>query len=137
MRLLDTNNWIALIKGRAPSVMARLESLPASEIAVCSVVKAELWYGAHRYEDPEKRRAVITKWLSPYPSFSFDDEAAIHNGEIRYHLESAGRIIGPNDLKIAAICRAHCLTLVTANTGEFLRVPGLAVEDWSGDTVTS
>ena len=50
VRLLDTNNWIALIKGRAPSVMARLESLPASEIAVCSVVKAELWYGAHRYE---------------------------------------------------------------------------------------
>lgn len=46
-------------------------------------------------------------------------------------MEQAGIVIGPNDLKIAAICRARGLILVSSNTGEFLRVPGLRVEDWS------
>ena len=46
-------------------------------------------------------------------------------------LETSGQIIGPNDLKIAAICRANHLRLVTNNLGEFRRVPGLEVEDWT------
>jgi tRNA(fMet)-specific endonuclease VapC len=38
--------------------------------------------------------------------------------------------IGPNDLMIAAIALAHDLTLVTHNTAEFSRVPGLRLDDW-------
>jgi len=40
-------------------------------------------------------------------------------------------MIGPNDLKIAAICLVHGLTLVSSNTNEFGRVAGLVVEDWA------
>lgn len=64
-------------------------------------------------------------------SLSFDDVAAWHYGTIRHELESMGQIIGPNDLKIAAICQAYGLVLVANNAREFGRVPGLKVEDWS------
>jgi tRNA(fMet)-specific endonuclease VapC len=69
--------------------------------------------------------------FAPLVSFPSDDDAARHYADIRQHLERAGIVIGPNDLKIAAICRARGLTLVSSNTAEFLRVPGLPVEDWS------
>ena len=54
-----------------------------------------------------------------------------HYGAIRHELEVAGSIIGPNDLKIAAICKSRGLILVTNNSREFMRVSGLQVEDWS------
>jgi tRNA(fMet)-specific endonuclease VapC len=48
----------------------------------------------------------------------------------RADLERAGLPIGPNNTFIAAIAVAHGLTLVTANTREFERVIGLALENW-------
>ena len=60
-----------------------------------------------------------------------DDIAAEYYGRIRFELERQGQVIGPNDLLIAAICLAHDCTLVTSNTAEFSRVPGLKCEDWS------
>lgn len=60
----------------------------------------------------------------------FDDLAAERYGELRAHLDAAGTPIGPNDLMIASIALANSLTLVTHNTGEFSRVPGLRLEDW-------
>ena len=39
-------------------------------------------------------------------------------------------MIGPNDLTIASIALSHGLILVTHNTAEFSRVPGLQIEDW-------
>lgn len=49
---------------------------------------------------------------------------------MRAYLDGKGTPIGPNDLMIASIARAHSLTLVTHNTSEFSRVPGLKLEDW-------
>jgi tRNA(fMet)-specific endonuclease VapC len=66
-----------------------------------------------------------------FVSFPFDDQAARHYADIRHHLEQGGIVIGPNDLKIAAICRSRGLTLVSSNMAEFRRVPGLLVEDWA------
>jgi len=68
--------------------------------------------------------------IAPYRSLPFDDNAARHYADIRHDLETRRQIIGPNDLKIAAICRAHGITLVTSNTDEFNRVSGLLVENW-------
>jgi tRNA(fMet)-specific endonuclease VapC len=64
------------------------------------------------------------------PSLPFDDRAAEVYGRIRAHLTATGMAIGPNDLMIAAIALANGLTLVTHNTAEFSRVPGLTIEDW-------
>ncbi|MFZ4765854.1 MAG: type II toxin-antitoxin system VapC family toxin [Roseimicrobium sp.] len=130
MFLLDTNNWITLLKGKNPRLYDRWCSVGTNDIVVCSVVKAELWHGAHKYADPDKRRRTVDTWLAAYRSLPFDDLAARHYADLKHALETQGQLIGPNDLKIAAICLAHGLTLVTANTSEFRRVPGLRVEDW-------
>jgi tRNA(fMet)-specific endonuclease VapC len=63
-------------------------------------------------------------------SLAFDDVAAEEYGRIRAYLAGLGAPIGPNDLMIASIALGNGLTLVTHNTGEFSRVPGLNLEDW-------
>ena len=128
--LLDTNAWIHYLKHAASPVEARLRRTPAHEVAVCSVVWAELLHGARKYEKRNERVARIERTLSPYRSLPFDDAAARRYAEIRDVLETRGEIIGPNDLLIAAIALTHGLTLVT-NNREFSRVPGLIIEDWT------
>ena len=51
-------------------------------------------------------------------------------GLLRSSLEGKGNLIGPYDLLIAGIALAHNLTVITRNTREFARVPGLRVENW-------
>ncbi|MBC8116248.1 MAG: type II toxin-antitoxin system VapC family toxin [Candidatus Saccharimonas sp.] len=129
--LLDTNVWIHLWKDDSPAIRSRIAATDEDDLRVCSIVKAELLYGALRYLVPARRRTLIEATLDPYDSLPFDDAAAEFYARIRFDLERQGQIIGPNDLLIAAICLAHDCTLVTSNTNEFSRVPGLKCEDWS------
>ena len=129
--LLDTNAWITLLKSASTELVSRLAQRQDGEVLLCSVVKAELWHGAHKYANRENRSARLEELFARHRSLPFDDDAAWHYAEIRHHLETKGQVIGPNDLKIAAICRSHQVRLVTANCKEFQRVPGLVVEDWS------
>ncbi len=129
--LLDTNIWIIYRKNFSAKVRSRLAATNHGDIAVCSVVWAEMLHGARKYDDPAKRQAIIETTLNPFLSPTFDLNAARHYAYIRDYLERTRQIIGGNDLMIAAIALANDLTVVTNNTGEFLRVPGLRVEDWS------
>lgn len=131
MFLPDTNVWIHLIKNRRPVLLDRWRGVAVSDLVVCSIVKAELWHGACKYGKTARRRELVDQWLAPYESLPFDDLAAEEYADIKHDLETRGQIIGPNDLEIAAICRAHGITLVTSNTEEFSRVRGLLVEDWT------
>ncbi|MBI2690300.1 MAG: type II toxin-antitoxin system VapC family toxin [Acidobacteria bacterium] len=130
LRLLDTNIWIALAKGDS-SAIAALRALPHSQIVCCSIVRAELLYGARK----SQRVAANLHWLDElvghYLSLPFDDSAAAYYGSIRTLLERDGLPIGGNDLMIAAIALAHDCTLVTRNVREFRRVPGLRLELWA------
>ena len=128
--LPDTNLWISLLKNPGGKLDAMVQSQPAPDILLCAVVKAELWHGAEKYGNRERRRLALDMLFAPFASLPFDDAAARHYAEIRHHLEVQGRVLGPNDLKIAAIARTHGLTLVSADKG-FSRVPGLSVEDWA------
>jgi tRNA(fMet)-specific endonuclease VapC len=128
--LLDTNTCIRYLNGRAPGVLARLQRTSVDEVALCSVVKAELSYGIRRGTYSAERMARQQQFLNQFHSFPFDDAAAEHYGLIRSQLEMAGTPIGPNDMMIAAIARANALILVTHNTNEFGRVVGLRIEDW-------
>ncbi len=94
------------------------------------MVKAELWHGAQKYGNRERRLRALDMLFSPFVSLPFDDAAARHYAEIRQQLEVQGRVLGPNDLKIAALAKAHGLTVVSADQ-DFRRVPGLSVEDWA------
>ena len=127
---LDTNVCIRIINKRSIPARAKLLSIPASDIIVCSVVRAELYYGAGKSQTPEATRQKQDLFLSPFASLPFDDLAANQYGQIRASLEQSGNVIGPLDLMIAAVARSHDLILVTHNTREFGRIQGLQFEDW-------
>ena len=128
--LLDTNAWINYLKTPQSSIRRRLQSLQPTDVVLCSVVKAELLHGAEKYGNRERRLGLLRELFAPYASHPFDDAAATHYARIRHELEIAGNVIGPNDLMIAAIALVENHTVVSHNTAEFSRVPGLAVEDW-------
>lgn len=130
MYLLDTNLCIRILTGRSPTAKATLDSLSPSDVLVCSVVKAELFWGAMKSNHPTRALAEQKRFLSLFSSLPFDDRAAEEFGRIRADLALKGTPIGPYDLMIAAIAVAHGVTLVTHNTAEFSRVVGLNIEDW-------
>lgn len=127
---LDTDTCIEYLNNPGSHVGRHLGQHLPYEIVICSVVRAELWYGALRSRNPREAGATLRAFLSPLQSAPFDDEASVTYGEIRSQLADSGTPIGPNDLLIAAIAKTRRLTLVTHNTREFSRVRGLAVEDW-------
>lgn len=135
--LLDSNACIRYLNGRAPALRARLVAHSPDEIAVCSIVKAEMYAGAMRSTDQTRTLARQQAFLRRFVSLPFDDLAAEVFGRIRAHLLTAGTPIGPYDMQIAAIALANGLTLVTHNMREFRRVPGLVIEDWEQGEETS
>lgn len=127
--LLDTNTVVALLKGH-PNVIMRVRQTGTDELYLCATVEAELWFGVCKSSRPEENRRRLLTLLAWLPSLPFAGEATRRFGEIRAKLASQGTPIGPYDLQIAAIALAQELTLVTNNTREFARVPGLLLEDW-------
>ncbi|CAN5331857.1 type II toxin-antitoxin system VapC family toxin [soil metagenome] len=130
MYLLDTNVCIHLLNQSDPHIQQQFRSRSPGEIALCSVVRAELLYGAYRSTRVDANLQRLRLFYSPLQSLPFDDHCAEHYALIRTDLAAQGKLIGPNDLMIAAIARAVEATLVTRNTGEFGRVAGLRLEDW-------
>ena len=128
--LLDTNVCIRYLNGRSSQIVERLQTISPNDVVVCSVVKAELFYGARRSQNPERSFHIQQKFLQPFRSLSFDDAASSIYADIRADLASRGLPIGPNDLMIAAIAVAHDLILVTHNVSEFGRISALLIEDW-------
>lgn len=129
--LPDTNVWINLLKQPGGQIEQAILSHSPDQIVLCSIVKAELWHGAHKYGRTDQRLEALETLFANFVSLPFDDDAGWHYAKIRHALESAGSVIGPNDLKIAAICICNDLTLVTSNVGEFSRVSNLRLENWS------
>lgn len=129
--LLDTNQWIQLLKGRCPALARRLDQVAPDEVWFCSVVKEELFHGAWKHTDRAARVAKLEALFARHYSLPFDDAAAAEAGRLRHVLETRGELIGPHDLQIAAIARSRGWTLVTSNTVEFRRVEGLMLEDWT------
>jgi tRNA(fMet)-specific endonuclease VapC len=128
--LLDTNVWVAFLRNLNSPVVPRLRARQPEDVCVCSVVVAELYYGCLRSGNPASNRGKVDALMRPYRSLPFDDAAADQYAEVRRHLESLGTPIGPYDLQVAAIALANGCTLVTHNTEEFSRIPGLLLEDW-------
>ena len=129
--LLDTNIWIHYLKDPSGDLATTLAKHTADEVVTCAIVRAELLHGAEKYGNRNRRVVLVNTTLAPHVSLPFDDAAAERYATIRHELEIAGQPIGPYDLQIAAICLSQGLALVTANVGEFSRVSGLAVEDWT------
>jgi tRNA(fMet)-specific endonuclease VapC len=128
--LLDTNAASRFLGGLHPEITKRAMAVPKGDLTVCSVVKAELFYGAWKSGAPAAKLAQIEEFFSLLPSYPFDEAAAHEFGKLHADLSQRGCRIGPNDTLIASIALANNLVLVTNNTREFSRVPGLIIEDW-------
>jgi tRNA(fMet)-specific endonuclease VapC len=131
---LDTNVVIAILNGRDPKVLDRLEmELNAkARILIPTIVWFELRYGVAKSQAIERNKDRLRVFMLGVEGIpAFDTEDAAQAGEIRAHLEKQGTPIGPYDILIAAQTRRLGATLVSANTGEFSRIPGLNLVDWS------
>lgn len=135
MIYLDTNVAIALLNGRPPQVRARFDEARHTDIPLGLSVVAyhELMYGAaaseRRHENEEKIALFIAS--GGISLIDFNDADAEEAADIRAYLRRQGTPIGPYDVLIAAQARRAGTVLVTANVGEFIRVPGLQVVDWT------
>jgi tRNA(fMet)-specific endonuclease VapC len=127
--LLDTNICIYIRSRRPPAIRVRFESLEPGEAALSVITYGELLFGAEKSVDRARRQlADLAGAIAVLP---LPDGAAQAYGVIRASLETKGRMIGNNDLWIAAHARAAGLVLVTNNEREFRRVPGLKIENWA------
>ncbi|MCP3023818.1 type II toxin-antitoxin system VapC family toxin [Cupriavidus basilensis] len=127
--LLDSNAVIALLRGHA-GFLNRLRQHQPQDFGIPAIVAHELFYGAFKSQRATENLARVEGLQ--FEVLDFDREDARHAGELRAALATAGTPIGPYDVLIAGQARARSLTLVTHNTREFQRVPGLRVEDWEG-----
>ena len=129
MYILDTNTLIYFFKGIGKVADILLSKTP-KDLSIPAIVLYELAVGvkkSNNAQEREKQLKIFTSYVSILPFGSKEAEAAAN---IRAHLESKGKPIGPYDLLIAGTALATNAILVTHNIKEFSRVEGLTIEDW-------
>lgn len=129
--LLDTDTCIAILRGKE-SAVEKIESLRPDQIAISSITRYELTYGALRL-GAKRQKAELTKierFLELLHELPFHKSTAQIAARIRRELESDGLPIGPMDLQIAATALENKCILVSGNEREFGRVQGIASENW-------
>ncbi|MEA3384267.1 MAG: PIN domain-containing protein [Campylobacterota bacterium] len=128
--MLDTNICAFIIKNKPQHIKEKLKDIEKNnEIALSSIVVAELLFGAKKKKSQNLSKLIDT-FIGNFTIYDFDKKASIEYATIRDTLESTGKVIGVNDMLIAAHSKSLGAIMVTNNTREFLRVDGLGVEDW-------
>lgn len=127
--LLDTNILSDLVKRPQGAVAARIAAVGGEQVCTSLIVAAELRYGAAK-RGSEKLTNQLEAILATLSVLPLEVPTDRHYGQLRTALERQGKLIGPNDLLIAAHALAIEAILVTDNTREFERVQGLVIENW-------
>ena len=130
MKLLDTDHWVALLRGRL-SLERRVS--PDEPLAITAISVAELTHGASKSARAEENLARLDILLATLIILPFDEAAARRFGALKAVLEQAGNRLADFDLQIASIALANDLPLITHNTRHFTRIPGLQLDDWLVD----
>lgn len=126
---LDTNICSYILRRHPASMIERFAQLDRSQVWLSAMVAAELRFGAAKLAS-HRFSAAVESWLAGFEVRSWPVDASLHYASVRAALERAGQTIGGMDLLIAAHALAEDSALVTNNAREFLRVPGLAVQEW-------
>jgi tRNA(fMet)-specific endonuclease VapC len=129
--MVDTDICIYISKRRPPEVKARFEQLKPGQMVMSAITYGELYYGASKSNQSAKALAELGVTIRDIPVEDLTSAASQAYGIIRAELEKQGRVIGNNDIWIAAHAMALDVTLATNNDREFLRVTGLSVENWT------
>ena len=128
--MLDTDICIYTINEKPAAVLRAFRDHMDAGLGISSVTAAELFYGVAR-TDSQRNQTALRRFLGTLEIAAFDVAAAEVSGSLRAWLATQGTPIGPYDTLIAAHAHALGVTLVTNNTREFERVPGLRVENWA------
>jgi tRNA(fMet)-specific endonuclease VapC len=130
--LFDTNAFSALVHQRSgwERLAARIDELSPKQRLVSAITLSELQTMIAKSARPEAKRMPVWRVLLNFDIVDFGEIAAMHTGRIRAYLEPRGLKIGPMDTLLAAHAASIGATVITGNTREFSRVPGLAVENW-------
>lgn len=141
--LLDTDHLSILQKSKGQdyeNLSNRMERLPISEFAISIVTVHEQFLGSNVYisrsqssTDLVRGYEFMNKLMRSFkviPVIEFDDLAAT----IFYDFKSRKIKLATMDLRIAAIAMSKQLVLLTRNHKDFVKVPGLIIEDWTTST---
>ena len=129
--MLDTDICIYISKHRPPEVKARFERLKPGQMVMSVITYGELYYGASKSNQRAKALAELDTAVRGIPIEDLTSTVSEAYGIIRAALEKQGRVIGNDDIWIAAHAMSIGATLATNNDREFLRVAGLSVENWT------
>lgn len=127
MILLDTDICIDIIRRRDTSIIDQILAESDSSLAISAITLAKMEYGAANSLDPERNHLAVSLFASAFEIVPFDSRHSRIYGEIRTYLSRKGMMIGPHDLQIAAQALSEAMTLMTRNSREFGRVPGLVL----------
>lgn len=128
--LLDTNICAYIINKRPDRVFKRFKRHRVGDLGISVITFMELHFGVEKSSRLEQNRLALQAFVAPLEILPLTPKIAPTYGSIRFALEQKGKPIGPLDLQIAAHALCENLTLVSNNTSEFRRVPGLRVENW-------
>lgn len=128
--MLDTNICIYIAKGHPQAVRERFDRHTSHELTMSTITLGELRFGAEKSQARERAMAAIEQLANVIQVCTLPVTAAEHYGDIRATLQKQGQPIGNNDLWLAAHARAEGWILITNNTREFDRVPGLQAQNW-------
>ena len=129
--MLDTDISSYIMKRSHDSVLRKLQTVRIGVVCISVITKSELLFGVEVSPRQQQDHAALDEYLRHVEVLDFPGEAALHYAQIRASLKARGKMIGANDLFIAAHARSLDLTLVTNNTGEFGRVQELKIENWA------
>jgi tRNA(fMet)-specific endonuclease VapC len=127
--MLDTDICIHVLKRYPEGLRERFNRL-AEQLCISSITLGELHYGAEKSARRAQNLQAIEQLSARLEVLAFGVRAAAHYGQIRAELERAGTPCGPHDMQIGAHARSEGLIVVTANTREFARMPGVRIESW-------
>ena len=126
--LLDTNAVIDLLNNTTSRIAQRIREQKPDDVVISALVAYELFHGAFKSQRKSKNLALVD--ALQFAVLQFDKEDARRAGEVRACLGAKGTPIGAYDVLLAGQALARSMILVTHNTREFKRVPGLRIADW-------
>lgn len=134
--LLDTNIVSELHRPLPSAQVLQAFDMHADTSAIPMVVWHELLFGVLRLPDG-RRKNNLTRFIQAVPAaipkLSYDEPVARRHAELRAAQGTRGQPLSEPDAQIAATALVHGLTLVTRNTRDFKRIPGLKLANWFDD----
>lgn len=128
--MLDTNICIATIRNKPDAIRVAFNR-HHTQMCISAITVMELMYGVEVSSQYQRNLASVEGFIARLDVLDYDAAAAAHAAQIRAELTKAGTQIGPYDQMIAGHARSRGLVVVTNNTKEFKRVPGMRIEDWT------